>query len=387
MIFDESALVSGGALEQYGHAAPEGGWTAEEILGKASEAIWRVVSDQGFTGSKVGAAQIHESLMEQTLHGRTLSDFLWNDRKIVPMLQLERLQDDGEVRKDLNALLSKAQGLGYFGVSLASWIKVLSRTKIKAAIAEQLGIAAAIWSFDMVPTMHLLVPPDSPKKAEIEQMLLDELLAAMGNLKEGERVLVSLIVPTEPNLYVPLLESPGVIRVAIRSPNATRKEACALLSRCFGITSGFGKVVLEGLHLDQDPEEFSKGLEESISQLYKASIAVPTKEIQLAKVTSTEGFFVALDQGGQAAKEALQKYGIPDSELGDDKAVQDFTIKMRERMMANDGLTGSQALAVTLTSEMLSHKIRDRPGHDISRAATFFGREDDAVGNPHRIQI
>ena len=152
-------------------------------------------------------------------------------------------------------------------------------------------------------------------------------------------------------------------------------------------TSGFGKVVLEGLHLDQDPEEFSKGLEESISQLYKASIAVPTKEIQLAKVTSTEGFFVALDQGGQAAKEALQKYGIPDSELGDDKAVQDFTIKMRERMMANDGLTGSQALAVTLTSEMLSHKIRDRPGHDISRAATFFGREDDAVGNPHRIQI
>mmetsp|Transcript_21964 Transcript_21964/g.55974 ORF Transcript_21964/g.55974 Transcript_21964/m.55974 type:complete len:1308 (+) Transcript_21964:126-4049(+) len=375
---DERAIASGEALESLGHTVPDGGWTDAEVADRAGRMTWRIVSDLEFKGTKILAAILSERLIDSEVDGQTLPDFLWTHRQVVPMLQLEKLMQDGELRSDFDAILARAKQDGYFAVQIrTARLRKTDGASMRTRVLEMFTYADKIRSAGLVPSLNMEVATDSPKKEDIEHLLFDEVVLALGNLKPGEHVILSVTLPAEANLYLPLTQNPCVIRVAGRYRGASRQAGCGHLAKCFGITSAFGAAFTEGLRITLDEAAFSAAIRQSSDELYHASTYVPTKEIQAAKVSNTDGFIVAMDQSGARASKILQDYGVSETELVEKVEVKINMQRMLERFLSNPALNGSMVVAVTLPVGMLSHQLANRPlpkyVWEVKQIAPFVG--------------
>jgi len=360
---DERAIASAETLQSFGYKAPKGGWKDDTINETAGRTAWRIVSDKEFKGNKILAVILSERLMDATVDGQTLPAFLWAHRRVVPMLQIDKHVHDGELRPDFEPMLVRAKEEGYFAVQLCTpKIKKTDKASMKTRMAEMFAYAERIRSAGLVPSLNMEVAPESPKKTDIEHLLLSEVTRCLGNLKPGEQVLLNLTLPSEANLYLPLTQNPCVVRVAGRYRGASRAEGCGHLAKCFGVTSAFGQAFTEGLNIRKGDEAFSSAIQKASDELYFASTYVPTQEIQAAKVFNSEGYIGTFDvSGGDQEAMILQAYGISKSELVERAHVKTRMRQMRERVISNPALNGTMAIAVTLSPEMLSQQMRNRP--------------------------
>ena len=275
---DQSGGSTPKALKGYG--VEEGAWSSDdEMFGLIHKMRERIITSPAFTGDKVIGAILFERTMDGEVGGKPTPQAL-KDRGVVPFVKIDKglvTEANGvqlmKPMPELDALLSRAKGLGVFGTKERSVINLANREGIAAIVAQQFEVARQVLAHGLVPIIEPEVNIKSPERAEADVILLDELKKALDALPGDSRVMLKLSLPAECGLFDPLVAHPHVLRVVALSGGYSRSEACAELARNHGIIASFSRALLEDLRAQMSDAEFDRALGEAIDEIYEASVA------------------------------------------------------------------------------------------------------------------
>ena len=275
---DQSGGSTPKALAEYGIEASR--YSCEDEMYDLVHAMrTRVVTDPAFNGSRVLAAILFEQTMERDMRGTSSAEFLWGYKQVVPFLKVDKgLADEAngvQLMKPIDTLddlLARANEHRIFGTKMRSVIKSADTAGVGAIVEQQFEYAARIASAGLVPIIEPEVSIDSPSKQEAETLLRDALHAQVQALPADAAVLLKLTLPTQPGLYADLAADARVVRLLALSGGYSRDEACDLLIKDPSMIASFSRALLEGLSDEQSPDEFTVRLDETITQIYHASV-------------------------------------------------------------------------------------------------------------------
>jgi fructose-bisphosphate aldolase, class I len=275
---DQSGGSTPKALRLYG--INEDAWkNDEEMFTIVHQMRTRIITSPSFTGDHILAAILFENTMDREIEGKPSADYLWDVKKIVPILKVDKglaaEQDGVQLMKPipgLDALLNKAKAKHIFGTKMRSVIKHANKKGIDAIVKQQFEIGRQIIAAGLVPIIEPEVDIHCPDKAEAETLLKAGILAELDKLGPAQRVMLKLTLPDVENFYVECIEHPNVVRVVALSGGYTRDEANAKLARNHKMTASFSRALVEGLSAQQSDAEFNALLKKSIDSIYAASI-------------------------------------------------------------------------------------------------------------------
>ncbi|MBE6116776.1 MAG: class I fructose-bisphosphate aldolase, partial [Erysipelotrichaceae bacterium] len=143
---------------------------------------------------------------------------------------------------------------------------------IKAVIDQQFELGMKVASFGLVPILEPEVDINNPHKAESEAFMLKEIQRHLAELDEDVRLMFKVTIPTEANLYAPLMDDPRVVRVVALSGGYTVEHANELLAGNHGLIASFSRALAEKLRHQQSDSEFDDALKEAVDSIYEASV-------------------------------------------------------------------------------------------------------------------
>lgn len=274
---DQSGGSTPKALKLYG--IPESGYSGEVQMMDLIHAMrTRIITSPAFNGDRVLAAILFENTMDRQIEGRDTAEYLWNVKRVVPILKvdkgLEAEADGVQLMKpmpDLDKLLARAKAKGIFGTKMRSVIKQANPAGIKAIVDQQFAIGRQIIAAGLVPIIEPEVDIHCPDKAAAEALLHDAIKAQLDRLPEGQMVMLKLTIPSKDNLYADLIAHPRVLKVVALSGGYSRHEANERLARQKGMIASFSRALTEGLTAQQSADEFDAALDEAIESIYQAS--------------------------------------------------------------------------------------------------------------------
>ena len=238
----------------------------------------RIITSPSFNGDRVLAAILFENTMDREILGRPTAEYLWDVKKVVPILKVDKgLQDEAEgvqlmkPMPGLDQLLARAKAKGIFGTKMRSVIKQANPAGIKAVVAQQFDVAKQIIAAGLVPIIEPEVDIKCPDKAGAEDLLKAEIMAQLDKLPEGQLVMLKLTIPTRDNLYADCIRPPRVLKVVALSGGYSRADANEKLARQHGMVASFSRALTEGLTAQQSDAEFDKALDAAIESIYQAS--------------------------------------------------------------------------------------------------------------------
>jgi fructose-bisphosphate aldolase, class I len=277
---DQSGGSTPGALRHYGIA--EGAWSNEdEMFALVHQMRTRVITSPSFTGERILAAILFENTMDREIEGRPTADYLWNVKRVVPILKVDiglAAEKDGvqlmKPMPHLAALLDKANAARnrIFGTKMRSVIKQANAAGVKNIVNQQFEVAAQIIAAGLVPIIEPEVDIHCPQKAQAEALLKAAILEKLNQLPSDQFVMLKLTIPDQDNFYTDLVKHPKVVRVVALSGGYTRDQANDRLRRNHGIVASFSRALLEGLTAQQSDAEFNAVLDRSIQSIFDASI-------------------------------------------------------------------------------------------------------------------
>ena len=275
---DQSGGSTPKALKGYG--VEEGAWSSdEEMFDLIHQMRSRIITSPCFGGGKVIGAILFERTMNGSVDGKPTPDALI-ERGIVPFIKIDKgleAEEDGVQRMkpipDLDPLLERASSLSVFGTKERSVINLANRDGIASIVTQQFDVAADVLGHGMVPILEPEVNIKSPERGEADRILLDELLAGLDDVPDGQRVMLKLSIPEKAGLFAPLVEHPKVLRVVALSGGFSREDACRELARNPGIIASFSRALLSDLRHSQSDEEFDRTLGTAIDEIHAASVA------------------------------------------------------------------------------------------------------------------
>lgn len=252
----------------------------DEMFERIHEMRSRIMTSPAFSGDHVLGAILFENTMDREIDGRGSADYLWNEKRVVPFLKVDKGLADEEngvqlmkPMPGLDDLLDRAVDKGIFGTKMRSVIKLADEKGIKAIADQQFEVGRRIAAKGLVPILEPEIDIKSPQKAEAEGMLRARLLAGLEDLGSDEQVMFKLTLPEEDNFYRELVEHPRVLLVVALSGGYSREEANARLSRNKGVVASFSRAFTEGLSAQQSDDEFDATLKSSIESIYEASVS------------------------------------------------------------------------------------------------------------------
>jgi fructose-bisphosphate aldolase, class I len=238
----------------------------------------RIITSPSFNGDRVLAAILFENTMDREILGRPTAEYLWDVKKVVPILKVDKgLQDEAEgvqlmkPMPGLDQLLARAKAKGIFGTKMRSVIKQANPAGIKAVVAQQFDVAKQIIAAGLVPIIEPEVDIKCPDKAGAEDLLRAEIMAQLDKLPEGQLVMLKLTIPSRDNLYADCIKHPRVLKVVALSGGYSRADANEKLARQHGMVASFSRALTEGLTAQQSDGEFDKALDAAIESIYQAS--------------------------------------------------------------------------------------------------------------------
>ncbi|MFL9842301.1 fructose bisphosphate aldolase [Sphingomonas sp. ST-64] len=273
---DQSGGSTPKALKGYG--VSDDAWsTDEEMFGLIHQMRSRIITSPCFTGEKVIGAILFERTMDGQVDGKPTPQALI-ERGVVPFIKIDKgLEDEAngvqlmKPMPDLDALLTKAKGLGVFGTKERSVVNLANAEGIAAVVRQQFEIGAQVISHGMMPIIEPEVNIKSPERAQADAILRDEILKALDDLPEGQQVMLKLSIPAEAGLFDPLVDHPKVLRVVALSGGYARPEACAELAKNRGMIASFSRALLEDLRHGMGDAEFDASLAGAIHDIHSAS--------------------------------------------------------------------------------------------------------------------
>jgi fructose-bisphosphate aldolase, class I len=274
---DQSGGSTPKALKLYG--VEEGSWADEaEMMDLVHGMRSRIVTSRAFSGERLLAAILFEDTMDREIEGRPTAEYLWQARKVVPILKVDKgLESEAngvQLMKPmpaLEALLDRAKAKGIFGTKMRSVIKQANAEGIRAVVDQQFEVAARILAKGLVPIIEPEVDIHCPDKARAEELLKAAIVTKLDALPDDQRVMLKLTIPDKDNLYADLIAHPRVLRVVALSGGYSRAEANERLARQKGMVASFSRALTEGLTAQQSQGEFDAALDESIESIYQAS--------------------------------------------------------------------------------------------------------------------
>ncbi|MDF1855575.1 fructose bisphosphate aldolase [Pseudooceanicola sp.] len=278
------------ALDQSGGSTPKAlglygltpaAWNTEaEMYGLIHEMRSRIIKSPAFTGDKVLGAILFERTMDGEIDGIPTAQYLWENRGVVPFLKVDKglADDQGGVQlmkpmPELDALLARASAKGIFGTKMRSVINAAAQPGIRSVVAQQFEVGQQILGHGLIPIIEPEVTISIADKAAAEDILRDELAAALDRLSTDVQVMLKLTLPETENHYQSLVDHPRVMRVVALSGGYSRKEANRRLSLNKGVIASFSRALTEGLSAGQSDADFDATLARTIDEICAASIA------------------------------------------------------------------------------------------------------------------
>jgi fructose-bisphosphate aldolase class I len=274
---DQSGGSTPSALRLYG--IKEGAWSNEdEMFAIVHQMRTRIITSPGFTGERIIAAILFENTMDRDIERRPTADYLWNVKRVVPFLKVDKglaAEKDGvQLMKPmpaLAALLDKAKAKGIFGTKMRSFIKQANAAGIKDIVSQQFEVARQIIAAGLLPIIEPEIDIHCPEKAKAEALLKAAILLELGELPMGQLVMLKLTLPEQDDFYADCIRHPNVLRVVALSGGYAREEANGRVRRNHGIVASFSRALVEGLSAQQSDADFNAVLDASIQSIFEAS--------------------------------------------------------------------------------------------------------------------
>jgi fructose-bisphosphate aldolase, class I len=274
---DQSGGSTPGALRAYG--IKETAWSSEEeLFALVHQMRTRIITSPAFTGERILAAILFENTMDRDVGGQPTADYLWNVKRIVPFLKVDKglaAEKSGvqlmKPMPELAGLLDRAKAKRIFGTKMRSLVKQANAAGIKDIVTQQFEAARRIIAADLVPIVEPEVDIHSPDKAKAEELLKAAIREELDGLAAGQRVMLKLTLPEKDDLYGEFVNHPRVVRVVALSGGYTREEGNKRLRRNHGVVASFSRALVEGLSVQQSEAEYNSVLEASIQSIFEAS--------------------------------------------------------------------------------------------------------------------
>jgi fructose-bisphosphate aldolase class I len=247
------------------------------MFGLIHEMRSRIISSPSFGSGKVLGAILFERTMDGAVDGKPVPQVLI-EKGIVPFIKIDKgLEDEAngvqmmKPMPTLIALLTRAKALGVFGTKERSVINLANPDGVGAIVEQQFNVARQVLSQGLVPIIEPEVNIKSAEREAADRLLLNAILLELESIPNGQRVMLKLSLPVEPNLFQPLVEHPKGLRVVALSGGFTRAEACAELAKNPGMIASFSRALLSDLRHDMSAEEFDRALGTAIDEIHDAS--------------------------------------------------------------------------------------------------------------------
>ncbi len=275
---DQSGGSTPKALKGYG--VEEGSWSSDdEMFDLIHQMRSRIITSPSFGSGKVIGAILFERTMDGQVAGKPTPQALI-DQGVVPFIKIDKgLEDERDgvqlmkPMPDLDALLTRAKGMGVFGTKERSVINLANEAGIAKLVAQQFEVARQVLGHGLMPIIEPEVNIKSPERDAADRILLREILRNLDTVPEGQQVMLKLSIPAEAGLFAPLVEHPKVLRVVALSGGFSRADACRELARNPGMIASFSRALLSDLRHQMSDEEFDGSLGTAIDEIYEASTA------------------------------------------------------------------------------------------------------------------
>ena len=260
---DQSGGSTPKALAQYG--IKENAWSNDdEMFAIVHQMRTRIITSPSFTGERIIAAILFENTMDRDIEGRPTADYLWNVKRVVPFLKvdkgLEAEKDGVQLMKpmpELAPLLHRAMKKGMFGTKMRSVIKEANEAGIKNVVRQQFEVAGQIIAAGLVPIIEPEVDIRCREKAKAEALLKEAILKELNQLPPSQVIMLKLTIPDQDDFYLDCIRHPKVLRVVALSGGYSREEANTRLRRNHGLIASFSRALVEGLSAQQSDAEFN----------------------------------------------------------------------------------------------------------------------------------
>jgi fructose-bisphosphate aldolase, class I len=274
---DQSGGSTPHALRAYG--IKEDAWSNEQqMFDIVHQMRTRIMTSPSFTGERILGAILFENTVNRTIDGQPSPDYLWNVKRVVPFLKVDKglAAEKGGVQllkpmPELASLLDKAKGKHIFGTKMRSFVKQADGAGIKEIVNQQLEAARQIIAAGLVPIVEPEVDIHCPEKAKAEELLKAAILEGLDGLPSGALVMLKLTLPEKDDVYAECVSHPKVVRVVALSGGYTREECNKRLRRNHGVVASFSRALVEGLTAQQSDAEYNALLDASIQSIFEAS--------------------------------------------------------------------------------------------------------------------
>ena len=274
---DQSGGSTPGALKAYG--IKESAWSDEdEMFGLVHQMRARIITSASFTGERILGAILFENTMDRDIEGQPTADYLWNVKRVVPFLKVDKglaAEKEGvqlmKPMPSLEQLVNRAREKRIFGTKMRSFIKQANPSGINNIVSQQFDAARQIIDAGLVPIIEPEVDIHCPEKEKAEELLKAAILEDLNRLATGEWVMLKITLPDRDNFYAECTSHPNVVRVVALSGGYTREQANERLRRNRGIVASFSRALVEELSAQQSDAEFNAVLDQSIKSICEAS--------------------------------------------------------------------------------------------------------------------
>jgi fructose-bisphosphate aldolase, class I len=274
---DQSGGSTPKALTAYG--LKENAWSNEEqMFALVHQMRTRVITSSSFNGDRILGAILFEDTMDRDIAGMPSADYLWNVKRVVPILKVDKglaNEADGvqlmKPMPDLAALLKRANTRNIFGTKMRSVIKQSNAAGVKAIVRQQFEVGVQIIAAGLVPIIEPEVDIHCPDKAGAEALLKAGISEHLNALPAGQLVMLKLTLPEKDDLYLDFVKHPKVLKVVALSGGYSLEEADTRLRRNHGVVASFSRALLDSLKAQQSEAEFDGELDSVIQSIYEAS--------------------------------------------------------------------------------------------------------------------
>ena len=274
---DQSGGSTPNALRAYG--IKENAWANDEqMFALVHQMRTRIITSPSFTGERILAAILFENTMDRSIEGQPTADYLWNAKRIVPLLKVDKglAEEKRGVQlmkpmPELGALLDRAKAKRMFGTKMRSVVKRADAAGIEDVVTQQFEVARQIIAAGFVPIVEPEADIHCPEKARAEALLKAAILEKLDGLAPDQLVMLKLTLPEKDDIYADFVGHPNVVRVVALSGGYSRDEGNRRLRRNHGVVASFSRALVEGLSAQQSEAEYDALLDASIQSIFEAS--------------------------------------------------------------------------------------------------------------------
>ena len=251
----------------------------EEMYTLVHEMRTRIIKNKALDSKNIHGTILIEKTMDRKIDREWTADYLWEKKKIVPFLKVDKgLSDPAngvQLMKpiaNLDELLTRAVERNIFGTKMRSVIKEANATGIREIVKQQFEVGLQIFKKGLIPIIEPEVDIYSTDKEKSEEILKQEIIKQLNALDSEVKVMLKLSIPTVNDFYKELISDPHVLRVVALSGGYSREEANQKLAQNHGLIASFSRALSEGLSFGQADDEFNRTLSETIKEIYESSI-------------------------------------------------------------------------------------------------------------------